>query len=98
MFQINHLVQFFVIQVGAHEAKDFARRCSITAEEALKGRALTESSIREAMAAISQEFSPIDDVRASALYREQLAKNLLFRAYLATMQRASTLRVTDYVT
>ena len=71
---------------------------SITAEEALKDRALTESSIREAMAAISQEFSPIDDVRASALYREQLAKNLLFRAYLATMQRASTLRVTEYVT
>ena len=71
---------------------------SITAEETLEGRALSESSIREAMAAISEEFSPIDDVRASALYRATLAKNLLFRAYLATMQGASTLRVTDYLT
>ena len=71
---------------------------SITAEETLEGRALSESSIREAMAAIAEEFSPIDDVRASALYRATLAKNLLFRAYLATMQGASTLRVTDYLT
>ena len=71
---------------------------SITAEGTLEGRALTESSIREAMAAISEEFSPIDDVRASAFYRATLAKNLLFRAYLATMQGASTLRVTDYFT
>ncbi len=71
---------------------------SITAEKALKGRALTESSIREAMAAILQDFSPIDDVRASALYREKIAKNLLFRAYLATIQGDAKLRVADYVT
>ena len=50
------------------------------------------------MAAILQDFSPIDDVRASALYREKIAKNLLFRAYLATVQGDAKLRVADYVT
>ena len=69
---------------------------SIAAEKALEGNDFKESSIRDAMSAVSQEFSPIDDVRASAKYREKLAKNLLFRAYLAATQNKSNLRVTDY--
>jgi len=49
------------------------------AEAALVGQPLTRTSLAAAAAAARQAVAPIDDVRASAHYRRQLAGNLLFR-------------------
>ncbi len=52
------------------------------AEQALIGQPFSESGIQAAQQALLQDFSPIDDVRASAAYRRQVAQNLLLRAVL----------------
>lgn len=52
------------------------------AELALKGQPFTEQGIKAAQQALAQDFSPIDDVRASGAYRLQVAQNLLLRAVL----------------
>ncbi|WP_308238150.1 FAD binding domain-containing protein [Phenylobacterium sp. J367] len=56
------------------------------AEGALAGEPWTEATVREAMAALASDFAPIDDMRASAAYRLQAARNLLLRAFLETAQ------------
>jgi xanthine dehydrogenase small subunit len=50
------------------------------AEAALRGHALAPDSIEAALQAIGEDFAPIDDVRASARYRLDMARNLLRRA------------------
>jgi len=52
------------------------------AEAALLGKAFDEATIKSAMAALEQDFSPLDDMRASARYRMQVAQNLLMKMYL----------------
>jgi xanthine dehydrogenase small subunit len=52
------------------------------AEAALKGERLCETSIRAAIAALDDDFSPLSDWRASANYRMTVAKNLLMRFWL----------------
>lgn len=52
------------------------------AEKALVGQPWNESSIAHAMKAMESDFQPMSDVRASAGYREQVAKNLLYKCYL----------------
>ncbi|MFH1035684.1 MAG: xanthine dehydrogenase family protein subunit M [Pseudomonadota bacterium] len=49
------------------------------AEQALLGRPLEVASLQEAAALARQELKPIDDQRASASYRRQVAGNLLLR-------------------
>jgi xanthine dehydrogenase small subunit len=49
------------------------------AEAALIGRAWSQAAIRAAMAALGDDFTPIDDLRASAAYRMTVARNLLLR-------------------
>ena len=50
-------------------------------EAALVGQPWTEAAVRAAAEALAQDFQPIDDMRASAAYRLQAAKNLLLRAW-----------------
>lgn len=52
------------------------------AETALVGKPWTEETVRAAMAALDQDYSPIDDWRASADYRARVARNLLLRFFL----------------
>jgi xanthine dehydrogenase small subunit len=52
-------------------------------ENALIGRAWNEDSIERAAAALSQDFKPLTDLRASSAYRLKAAGNLLRRFYLA---------------
>ncbi|MFY7779155.1 MAG: xanthine dehydrogenase small subunit [Elstera sp.] len=52
------------------------------AEAALRGKPFDEAAIRGAMAALSEDFSPLSDMRASASYRLTVARNLLLRFYL----------------
>ena len=51
------------------------------AEAAIAGRPWNEATIRDAMAVLSDDFTPIGDMRASADYRMTAARNLLLRAF-----------------
>lgn len=62
-----------------------ARAC----ESALRGKPWTEATVREAMQALSEDFTPLDDMRASAAYRIKTARNLLYRCFLETRQDAA---------
>jgi len=48
-------------------------------KKTLVGRTLDEQCIKDAQAALKQDFQPIDDVRASAEYRNLVCENLLVR-------------------
>ena len=58
-------------------------RCVAT-ENSLVGKALDESSISAAVSHLSQEISPISDIRSTRDYRLQVSKNLL-RDFLETI-------------
>ena len=51
-------------------------------EKALAGNLLTEETVEFAMNALDEDFEPISDLRASANYRHNIARNLLRRFYL----------------
>jgi len=51
-------------------------RC-VQTENALRGHKPDTDTIKSACAALSQEISPIDDIRSTADYRLQVARNLL---------------------
>ncbi len=67
-----------------------ARHC----ERALQGQPFSEQAVERAAAALSRDFSPISDFRASADYRMQVAGNLLRRLLLAQGMDADKLQVT----
>ncbi len=51
------------------------------AEAALIGQPWTEDTVRAAMAAYAQDFTPLTDMRASAAYRLETAANMLLRYF-----------------
>lgn len=55
-------------------------RRAVLSETALINQPATIASFQQAVTSLSDEFSPITDVRASADYRLQMAQNLLLRA------------------
>jgi xanthine dehydrogenase small subunit len=62
-------------------------------EAHLNGAPWNEATVREAMAALEEDFTPITDWRASAGYRLQVAKNLLQRLYVETTDGAQQTRL-----
>ncbi len=54
------------------------------AEAAVAGQPWNETTLQAAQAALAQDFQPLSDMRASAAYRLQVAKNLLRRLWLET--------------
>ena len=54
------------------------------AEAALVGRRWDEAAVQAAQAALANDFKPLTDMRASADYRRQVARNLLQRFWLET--------------
>jgi xanthine dehydrogenase small subunit len=52
------------------------------AEAALTGQTWTAEVVKSAMAAMTGDFTPMSDMRASAAYRMQTAQNLLWRTWL----------------
>ena len=54
------------------------------AEQILIGRNWDEGAVHSAMNVLSQDYTPLTDLRASADYRLKTARNLLFRYYLET--------------
>lgn len=55
-----------------------------TVEEALRGRAWTRDAVAVAQQALTDDVSPIDDHRASAWYRLEVARGLIERWWLET--------------
>jgi xanthine dehydrogenase small subunit len=53
-------------------------------EAAIEGEAWNEATVEAAMRALEQDFAPIDDWRASAVYRMAAARNLLRRLHIET--------------
>lgn len=63
-------------------------------EASLSGKSWSVNNVRNAMAALQQDFTPISDMRASADYRMKTAENLLMKAFLET-NADQTLRVLE---
>jgi xanthine dehydrogenase small subunit len=63
---------------------------ALETEKALVGLSLDEPSAwGEAMAAIARDYQPLDDLRASAAYRDTVARNLVFKALSETASGAT---------
>jgi xanthine dehydrogenase small subunit len=58
------------------------------AEAALVGKPWSETAMAAAQEALGGDFAPLSDMRASAAYRLQVAKNLLRRFWLETRREA----------
>ncbi len=63
------------------------------AEAALIGRPWDEEAVAAAIAALPQDFTPLDDMRASARYRLTVAGNLLRRFLIETTEQPARTRV-----
>ena len=70
----NHRIADVSIAVGS--VAPIVVRC-VQTENALRGQTPDAGTIESACATLSQEISPIDDIRSTADYRLQVAKNLL---------------------
>ena len=62
-------------------------------EKALIGLAWNEATVRTAMGAMTTDFTPLSDMRATAAYRMQIAQNLLLRFWLETSGETVEARV-----
>ena len=59
-------------------------------EAALTGKPWTMATVEAVLPAFEQDFQPLSDMRASAAYRMQVAKNLLLRYFHETTSDAQT--------
>ena len=59
-------------------------RRAAKAEAALNGQIWNEATLKNAMAMLAQDYSPLSDMRASSAYRMKAAQNLLRRFWLET--------------
>ena len=57
---------------------------ALLCEQALQGKRWSEATVQSARQALRHDFTPLDDMRASAGYRMQIASNLLYRFFLET--------------
>ncbi len=64
-------------------------RRAANVEASLVGKEWTEATVRAALPAFAQDFTPMSDMRASAAYRLQTAQNLLLR-YFADLAGTET--------
>ena len=65
------------------------------AEAAMQGKPWTLATVRDAVKALSRDFAPIDDMRASAAYRNRVAGALLERFFAAHTPGGGPLRVEE---
>jgi xanthine dehydrogenase small subunit len=70
-------------RIGCGGVAATPKRATAT-EQALAGRAWTRETAEHAAQALEREFTPIDDMRASAAYRRRALANLLRRLWLET--------------
>ncbi len=68
-------------------------RRAASAEAALTGNPWNEATVRAAMEALTRDFTPLTDMRASAAYRMRAAQNLLMKYFLETTRPATATRL-----
>jgi len=66
------------------------------AEAMLQGNSLNKSSVTQAKAALTKDFQPMSDVRASDKYRMTVAQNLIEKCYLELQSKTIETRVVNY--
>jgi xanthine dehydrogenase small subunit len=66
------------------------------AEAVLQGHSLTKESVAQAKAALTNDFQPMSDVRASSEYRMIIAQNLIEKCYLELQSKTIETRVVNY--
>ncbi|WP_368678626.1 xanthine dehydrogenase small subunit [Acinetobacter lactucae] len=66
-------------------------------EAILEGQQLTAELMVQAQEALSQDYQPLDDGRASSAYRLQVAKNCLQRFYVEKVLSQAITRVNDLI-
>lgn len=66
-------------------------------EQALQGLPFVEDTVEAAIDALHNDFSPIDDARASAAYRQTVAANLIKRCFYQIGAKDTALQVGEYV-
>jgi xanthine dehydrogenase small subunit len=66
---------------------------ALRTEQALLGKAWSEATVHSAMDALTEDFSPMSDMRASAAYRMQVAQNHLLRFWFESQGEAIESRV-----
>ncbi len=71
-----HSDQIGEVRIALGSVAPIVVRC-VQTEDALRGRKPDTGTIKSACATLSQEISPIDDIRSTADYRLQVARNLL---------------------
>ena len=76
----DHVVDVNIAYGGMAEIPKRASRC----EQALVGLPWTDSTVYLGMEQLEEDFAAISDLRASAHYRMEVAKNLLWKCYLET--------------
>lgn len=69
---------------------------AMNCEAALINQELSQKQVLLAMQALSKDFQPLSDVRASADYRMKVAQNLLQRFYFEMTNKAIKTQVVDY--
>ncbi|YBG10330.1 xanthine dehydrogenase small subunit [Acinetobacter baumannii] len=67
------------------------------AESILEGQQITAELIVQAQKALSQDYQPLDDGRASSAYRLHVAKNCLQRFYVEKILSQTITRVNDLI-
>lgn len=65
-------------------------------EAVLLGNSLTPALVAQAKAALTTDFQPMSDVRASSKYRMIVAQNLIEKCYLELQEKAIATRVVHY--
>ncbi len=90
--EAGHVLDARIAFGGMAEIPRRAAHC----EQALIGQPWQPQTITAAMQALSSDFQPISDFRASADYRLAVSQNLLKRLYLELESAADPLRVTHY--
>jgi xanthine dehydrogenase small subunit len=68
---------------------------AIACEEALSGVDWSMETIELAQSALDQDFTPLSDARASQNYRSTIARNLLERFYLESLNPSYSLALAD---
>ena len=71
---------------------------ALATEALLAGRAWDDVTAAAAATSLMNEFTPIDDMRASAAYRRHVLGNLLRRFRLETGDTRAATRIDDAVT
>ncbi|OZG70132.1 xanthine dehydrogenase small subunit [Hahella sp. CCB-MM4] len=93
----NQKVQTFTAAFGGMAA---IPKRALHCEAALQGQPWNELNVESAMQALELDFKPLSDVRASAEYRMDVAKNLLMKSFLeinqSVGQQKTATRVTGY--